>query len=69
MAGGTRLPGPRAVLGSAVQAQAAGRSRIGAVAGGLLDVGSDSIRSLPSAEPSRGAGTTATRWAGSPADS
>jgi len=32
MAGGTRLPGPRAVLGSAVQAQAAGRSRIGAVA-------------------------------------
>jgi hypothetical protein len=32
MAGGTRLPGLRAVLGSAVQAQAAGRSRIGAVA-------------------------------------
>src|SRR5512132_2850575 len=32
MGGGTRLPGPRAVLGSAVQAQAAGRSRIGAVA-------------------------------------
>jgi hypothetical protein len=37
--------------------------------GGLLDVGSDSTRSLPSAEPSRGAGTTATRWAGSPAGS
>jgi hypothetical protein len=32
MGGGTRLPGPRAVLGSAVQAQAGGRSRIGVVA-------------------------------------
>ncbi|MFL6221528.1 MAG: polysaccharide deacetylase family protein [Actinomycetes bacterium] len=30
---------------------------------------SDSARSLPSAEPRRGAGTTATRWAGSPAAS
>jgi hypothetical protein len=29
--------------------------------GGRLDVGSDSTRPLPSAEPSRGAGTTATR--------
>jgi hypothetical protein len=35
----------------------------------LLDVGSDRTRSLPSAEPSRGADTTATRWAGSPAAS
>src|SRR5215208_1982455 len=66
MGWGTRLPGPRAVLGSAVQAQAAGRSRIGG-GGRRLDVGSDSTRSWPSAEPRRGAGTTATRWAGSPA--
>jgi hypothetical protein len=35
--------------GSVVQAQAAGRSRIGG-GGGLLDVGSDSTRSLPRAE-------------------
>ena len=49
MGGAPGYPAYAPCWGSAVQAQAAGRSRIRG-GGGLLDVGSDSTRSLPSAE-------------------
>jgi hypothetical protein len=53
MAGGTRLPGPRAVLGERRPGSGCRPRPDRRGGGGLLDVGSDGTRSLPSAEPSR----------------
>jgi hypothetical protein len=51
MAGAPGYPTHAPCWGSAVQAQAAGRSRIGAVAADCSTSGSDSTRPLPSAGP------------------
>jgi hypothetical protein len=53
MAGGTRLPGPRAVLGERRPGSGCRPQPHRRGGGGLLDVGFDSTRSLPRAEPSR----------------
>jgi hypothetical protein len=53
MGWGTRLPGPRAVLGERRPGSGCRPQPDRRGGGGLLDVGSDSTRSLPSAEPSR----------------